>query len=54
MKMVISLEARSSMVRVERMPGTAQAKLDKSGTKLLPFNPDHAKIRSIRKAARAM
>ncbi|OPZ75888.1 MAG: hypothetical protein BWY82_00014 [Verrucomicrobia bacterium ADurb.Bin474] len=54
MKMVINLECLSSIVRVERMPGTAQAKLDNSGTKLFPFNPDHAKMRSIKKAALAM
>ena len=44
----------SSMVRVESRPGMAQAKPERSGTKLLPLSPHQLKRRSMMNAARAM
>ena len=44
----------SSMVRVERIPGIAQAKPESNGTKLLPLSPHQLNNRSMMNAARAM
>ena len=49
---VASRSRRFGMVRVAMMPGTAQAKLDKSGMKERPDRPTLPITRSSRKAAR--
>ena len=52
--MVVSRSFSSSIVRVDMMPGTAHAKLDRSGMKARPDRPTAAISRSIRNAARTM
>ena len=51
--MIVTSRSRQCvMVRVAMMPGTAQAKLDKSGMKERPDRPTLPITRSSRKAAR--
>ncbi|KAG1390077.1 hypothetical protein G6F59_015320 [Rhizopus arrhizus] len=50
---IVARRARGSwMLRVDMMPGTAQAKLDSSGMNERPDRPAAAIMRSSRKAAR--
>ena len=51
---IVAMRSRLlSMVRVARIPGTAQACADNSGMKDFPCNPTLAMVRSAINAARA-
>ena len=52
-RMVAKRSRLFSMVRVDRIAGTAQAYAESSGMKDLPWRPTRAMVRSAMSAARA-